>query len=78
MSSSTEVPIPGPKGVPILGNIYDIEPEVPLNSIELLADNYGTATTNFQCQSYSTTLTRRDRIRLHLPIDYIRPTACIR
>lgn len=42
MTSSKEVPIPGPKGVPILGNIYDIDAEVPLNSIELLADNYGT------------------------------------
>lgn len=48
MSSSKEVPIPGPKGVPILGNIYDIEPEVPLNSIELLADNYGTARSNLK------------------------------
>jgi cytochrome P450/NADPH-cytochrome P450 reductase len=41
MSASKEIPIPGPRGVPILGNIYDIEPEVPLNSIDLLADNYG-------------------------------------
>ncbi|KAJ5998766.1 Oxidoreductase FAD/NAD(P)-binding [Penicillium sp. IBT 35674x] len=39
--SSKEVPIPGPKGVPILGNIYDIEAEVPMKSIELMADNYG-------------------------------------
>lgn len=42
MASTKEVPIPGPKGVPFLGNIYDIEQEVPLNSLELLADNYGT------------------------------------
>jgi cytochrome P450/NADPH-cytochrome P450 reductase len=41
MSSVKEVPIPGPRGVPILGNIYDIEPEVPVRSFELLADNYG-------------------------------------
>lgn len=41
MSATKEIPIPGPRGVPILGNIYDIEPEVPLNSIDLLADNYG-------------------------------------
>lgn len=40
--SSKEVPIPGPKGVPLLGNIYDIEAEVPMKSIELMADNYGT------------------------------------
>ncbi|KAJ5930303.1 Oxidoreductase FAD/NAD(P)-binding [Penicillium verhagenii] len=39
--SSKEVPIPGPKGVPLLGNIYDIEAEVPMKSIELMADNYG-------------------------------------
>ncbi|KAJ5115063.1 hypothetical protein NUU61_000822 [Penicillium alfredii] len=39
--SSKQVPIPGPKGVPLLGNIYDIEPDVPVNSFELLADNYG-------------------------------------
>lgn len=42
MASTKEVPIPGPKGVPLLGNIYDIDQEVPLNSLELLADNYGT------------------------------------
>ncbi|KAJ5153069.1 Bifunctional cytochrome NADPH reductase [Penicillium canariense] len=41
MSASKEIPIPGPRGVPFLGNIYDIESEVPLNSIDLLADNYG-------------------------------------
>lgn len=41
MSSTTPVPIPGPKGIPILGNLYDIESEVPLNSLELLADTYG-------------------------------------
>ena len=36
------VPIPGPRGVPIVGNVYDIEREVPLNSMELMADHYGT------------------------------------
>ncbi|PYH98277.1 cytochrome P450 [Aspergillus ellipticus CBS 707.79] len=41
MSEVKPVPIPGPKGVPFLGNIYDVEPEVPLRSFELLADNYG-------------------------------------
>lgn len=35
------VPIPGPRGVPIVGNVYDIEREVPLNSMELMADHYG-------------------------------------
>jgi cytochrome P450/NADPH-cytochrome P450 reductase len=42
MSESKTIPIPGPKGVPLLGNIYDIEQEVPLRSIDLLADQYGT------------------------------------
>ncbi|KAJ5908057.1 Oxidoreductase FAD/NAD(P)-binding [Penicillium taxi] len=36
-----EVPIPGPKGIPFLGNIYDLDPEAPINSINLLADTYG-------------------------------------
>lgn len=40
--SSTQIPIPGPRGVPILGNLYDVESEVPLNSLNLLAENYGT------------------------------------
>lgn len=40
--SSNQIPIPGPKGVPFLGNIYDIEPELPVNSFERLAENYGT------------------------------------
>lgn len=39
--STKPVPIPGPKGVPFVGNVYDIEREVPLNSMELMADNYG-------------------------------------
>lgn len=39
--TSTESPIPGPKGVPFLGNIYDVDREVPIHSLELLADNYG-------------------------------------
>jgi cytochrome P450/NADPH-cytochrome P450 reductase len=42
MSESKAVPIPGPRGVPLLGNIYDIEQEVPLRSINLMADQYGT------------------------------------
>jgi cytochrome P450/NADPH-cytochrome P450 reductase len=39
---SSEVPIPAPKGVPIIGNLLEIEAEVPLNSFERLADTYGT------------------------------------
>ncbi|KAJ5252102.1 hypothetical protein N7489_002512 [Penicillium chrysogenum] len=41
MSSTDQVPIPGPKGVPFLGNVYDIEPELPLQSFERMADSYG-------------------------------------
>lgn len=41
MSTNKPVPIPGPRGVPIVGNLYDIERDVPLNSMELMADNYG-------------------------------------
>ncbi|PWY92638.1 cytochrome P450 [Aspergillus heteromorphus CBS 117.55] len=41
MSEVKPVPIPGPKGVPFLGNIYDVEQEVPLRSYELMADSYG-------------------------------------
>lgn len=41
MAETKQVPIPGPKGVPFLGNIYDIEPEVPVNSFERMADSYG-------------------------------------
>ncbi|KAJ5289018.1 Oxidoreductase FAD/NAD(P)-binding [Penicillium angulare] len=41
MSSSKQVPIPGPKGFPLLGNINDIDPELPIKSIELMADSYG-------------------------------------
>ena len=39
--SSKEVPIPGPAGVPLLGNIWDIDADTPLNSFNLLAETYG-------------------------------------
>ncbi|KAB8237869.1 cytochrome P450 [Aspergillus alliaceus] len=35
------VPIPGPRGVPLVGNILDIESEIPLRSLEMMADTYG-------------------------------------
>jgi cytochrome P450/NADPH-cytochrome P450 reductase len=38
---SSEVPIPAPRGVPIIGNVLEIEADVPLNSFERLADTYG-------------------------------------
>lgn len=40
---SAEVPIPAPRGVPIIGNLLEIEADVPLNSFERLAETYGTA-----------------------------------
>ncbi|KAE8372548.1 cytochrome P450 [Aspergillus bertholletiae] len=35
------IPIPGPRGVPLMGNILDIESEIPLRSLEMMADTYG-------------------------------------
>lgn len=34
-------PIPQPPGLPIVGNINDIDPELPLLSVMNLADQYG-------------------------------------
>ncbi|KDQ16559.1 hypothetical protein BOTBODRAFT_173064 [Botryobasidium botryosum FD-172 SS1] len=34
-------PIPSPPGIPFVGNIHDIENEVPLRSVHLLAQKYG-------------------------------------
>ncbi|GAD98773.1 fatty acid hydroxylase, putative [Paecilomyces variotii No. 5] len=39
-SPSQYSPIPGPIGMPLLGNIYEIDTESPLNSLERLADTY--------------------------------------
>jgi cytochrome P450/NADPH-cytochrome P450 reductase len=36
-----EVPIPSPPGMPVLGNVGDINPEFPLGSLVNLADKYG-------------------------------------
>jgi cytochrome P450/NADPH-cytochrome P450 reductase len=43
MASDMEgtVPIPSPPGLPFLGNIKDINPELPLQSIVDMADKYG-------------------------------------
>lgn len=35
------VPIPQPPGLPLLGNINDINPEFPLGSMMNMADKYG-------------------------------------
>lgn len=37
----TPSPIPGPPGLPILGNLTDLDPEVPLTTFMRLADTYG-------------------------------------
>lgn len=34
-------PIPGPAGWPFLGNVNDIDPEVPIKSLMDIADKYG-------------------------------------
>ena len=34
-------PIPGPAGWPLLGNVSDIDPEVPIKSLMDIADKYG-------------------------------------
>ena len=33
--------IPGPRGIPFLGNILDMDMEVPIRGLERLADEYG-------------------------------------
>lgn len=38
------LPIPGPTALPILGNALLLDPEVPLYSLENLADTYGKLT----------------------------------
>jgi len=35
------MPIPGPKGYPIVGNITDLDPELPIASLQNLAKQYG-------------------------------------
>lgn len=34
-------PIPSPRGLPILGNLLDIQDEVPIRALDNLADVYG-------------------------------------
>lgn len=35
-------PIPGPPGIPLLGNLRDVDSELPIVSLGQLADTYGT------------------------------------
>lgn len=39
--ADTLVPIPMPPGVPIIGNVGDIDPAFPLGSLKNMADKYG-------------------------------------
>lgn len=40
-------PIPGPAGWPLLGNVSDIDPEVPIKSLMDIADKYGLYLTSY-------------------------------
>ena len=41
MAASGHIPIPSPRGIPFLGNIYDIDSSFPFYSMEQLAEQYG-------------------------------------
>lgn len=41
MATQEFEPIPGPPGLPIIGNLNDIDPESPILSFERLTDIYG-------------------------------------
>lgn len=41
VSMAVPTEIPGPKGLPFLGNILDLQDEVPLRAVERLADIHG-------------------------------------
>jgi hypothetical protein len=41
--------IPGPPGVPVLGNIFDVNPNETWNSLNNLASKYGMFETNSAC-----------------------------
>lgn len=38
---ANSIPIPGPPGLPILGNIYDLDHSDTISSFSRLADTYG-------------------------------------
>ena len=40
-SKDVDAVIPEPKGLPLLGNIFEIDSEFPLGSFKALADQYG-------------------------------------
>lgn len=39
--AETTVPIPGPPGLPLIGNVNDIDPILPLISFMNMAEKYG-------------------------------------
>lgn len=40
--AETTIPIPSPPGLPIIGNVGDIDPSFPMGSLLNMADKYGT------------------------------------
>lgn len=44
------VPVPGPPGLPILGNIKDLDPADSMASLSRLSDTYGRNTSHLVCK----------------------------
>lgn len=42
-------PIPSPPGLPFLGNVFDVDPQNTLESLDRLADIYGMFRLLFRC-----------------------------
>jgi hypothetical protein len=41
MAQPIPIPIPGPPGLPVVGNVYDLDLVNTMESLNLLADTYG-------------------------------------
>jgi hypothetical protein len=54
------LPIPGPPGIPFLGNVADIDPVNSMASFSRLADTYGTSRTKGLLEWFFTDYPRRD------------------
>jgi hypothetical protein len=53
---SIPIPIPGPPGIPLLGNINDVDPAEAVVSLGQLADTYGLNPFNQLPEQYTDTL----------------------